>query len=114
MVDIEHKPNYEISFYKNEKKIGVLDFNGPTMTFEGDAEESAKLFFDFVSKSFASRLEQERKREWVGLTDDEISQAMFKANAIVTGETQFMFAEILEEKLKEKNHDMGILDQKKA
>jgi hypothetical protein len=67
----------------------------------------ADMFYELVK-------EQKQKREWVGLTDEEISQAMFRANAIVTGETQFTFAEILEEKLKEKNHDMGILDQKKA
>jgi len=43
------------------------------------------------------------KKEWVSLTEDEITQAMFKAGAIVTGPTQFKFARELEEKLKEKN-----------
>ncbi len=42
-------------------------------------------------------------REWVGLTDDEIAQLMFKCDVIVTGPTQFDFAQAIEAKLKEKN-----------
>ena len=44
------------------------------------------------------------QREWVGLTNDEIAQAMFRADVIVTGPTQFAFARDLEAKLKEKNN----------
>jgi hypothetical protein len=43
------------------------------------------------------------KREWVGLTDDEIAQLMFKCDVIVTGPTQFDFAQAIEAKLREKN-----------
>jgi hypothetical protein len=43
------------------------------------------------------------KREWQGLTDDEIAQLMFKCDVIVTGPTQFDFARAIEAKLKEKN-----------
>jgi hypothetical protein len=43
------------------------------------------------------------KREWVGLTDDDIAQLMFKCDVIVTGPTQFDFARAIEDKLKEKN-----------
>ena len=43
------------------------------------------------------------KHEWVGLTDDEIAQLMFKCDVIVTGPTQFDFAQAIEAKLKEKN-----------
>ena len=43
------------------------------------------------------------KREWVGLTEDEVAQAMYRADAIVTGPMQFKFAKELEAKLKEKN-----------
>ena len=41
--------------------------------------------------------------EWVGLTDDEIAQLMYKCDVIVTGPTQFDFARAIEAKLKEKN-----------
>ena len=44
-----------------------------------------------------------QKKEWVGLTDDEIAQLMFKCDVIVTGPTQFDFARAIETKLKEKN-----------
>ena len=44
-----------------------------------------------------------RKREWQGLTEDEIAQLMFKCDVIVTGPTQFDFARAIEAKLNEKN-----------
>ena len=40
---------------------------------------------------------------WVGLTDDEVAQAMYRADAIFTGPMQFKFAKEIEAKLKEKN-----------
>ena len=43
------------------------------------------------------------QRTWVGLTDDDIAQAMYRADAIFTGPMQFRFAEEIEAKLKEKN-----------
>jgi hypothetical protein len=43
------------------------------------------------------------KREWVGLTDEDIAQAMYKTDAIITGPKQFDFAKELEAKLREKN-----------
>jgi hypothetical protein len=55
------KPNYNIAFHNNGKEIGKLDFNGPAMVFTGDAEESAKVFIDWIARSFAGRLEEERK-----------------------------------------------------
>ena len=57
------KPNYSMTFHRDDKQIGVLDFNGPEMVFTGDADESAKVFFDFIAKSFKARLEQERADE---------------------------------------------------
>jgi hypothetical protein len=57
------KPNYNIAFHNNGQEIGKLDFNGPAMVFTGDAEESAKVFIDWVARSFAGRLEEERKAE---------------------------------------------------
>jgi len=41
--------------------------------------------------------------DWVGLTDEEIAQLMFKCDVIVTGPTQFDFARAIEAKLKEKH-----------
>ena len=43
------------------------------------------------------------QRQWVGLTEDDIAQAMCRADAIFTGPMQFKFAKELEAKLKERN-----------
>ena len=42
-------------------------------------------------------------KEWQGLTDEEVAQAMYRADAIFTGPMQFKFAKEIEAKLKEKN-----------
>jgi hypothetical protein len=58
------KPNYNISFHNHAgEKIGTLDFNTDKLVFTGDAEESAKVFIDFIAQSFAKRLEEERQAE---------------------------------------------------
>jgi hypothetical protein len=58
------KPNYNISFQNHAgEKVGTLDFNTDKLVFTGDAEESAKVFIDFIAKSFAKRLEEERQAE---------------------------------------------------
>ena len=49
-----------------------------------------------------AKLEPE-PRPWVSLTEDEVAQAMYRADAIVTGPMQFKFAKEIEAKLKEKN-----------
>lgn len=58
-------PNYNMTFNnKDGQEVGRLDFNGDTMKFIGNADESARVFFDWIAESFASRLLQERKREY--------------------------------------------------
>lgn len=54
------KPDYSVTFSNSEKQVGKLDFNGPKMMFEGDAEESARIFFEWIAKSFEDRLKEER------------------------------------------------------
>jgi hypothetical protein len=56
-------PNYNIEFHKDGKTIGTFDFNGPAMVFTGDAEESAKVFIDWVAQAFDRRLANERAAE---------------------------------------------------
>ena len=56
-------PNYSMMFHRDGKTIGTLDFNGSQMTFSGDMEDSAKIFFEFIAGSFKNRLEQERIAE---------------------------------------------------
>jgi hypothetical protein len=62
------KPNYNITFQNsvtdeqgNTKnvQVGRIDFNGGTMKFEGNFEESAVKFMDHLSGSFNGRLKAE-------------------------------------------------------
>ena len=55
------KPNYNITFHRDNKEVGKFDFNGPEMVFEGDAAESAKVFIECVANAFRGRLEEERE-----------------------------------------------------
>jgi hypothetical protein len=57
------KPNYNISFRNNDREVGKLDFNGPALVFTGEEEESAKVFIDWIARTFHGRLEEERKAE---------------------------------------------------
>lgn len=57
------KPNYNITFQNTvdgkQVEIGKIDFNGGTMKFEGNFEESAVKFMDHLSGSFNGRLKAE-------------------------------------------------------
>jgi len=59
LIFIESKPNYSITFNNDVGVIGALDFNGSEMVFEGATEESAKVFFEFIARSFSNRLKEE-------------------------------------------------------
>lgn len=61
------KPNHKFIFHPpgvghTGPAIGSLDFNGPEMKFEGNADESAKVFFEYVAKYFHERLREEYQR----------------------------------------------------
>ena len=55
--------NYTIQFHRGGNEVGRLDFNGEKMVFIGEAEESAKVFFDGLANWFDSRLKLEREIE---------------------------------------------------
>lgn len=58
-------PEHEnkLTFYnKDGEEVGVLDFNGRGLAFEGVAEASAVLFMTWVGEMFKQRLDQEYKR----------------------------------------------------
>ena len=44
------------------EEVGVLDFSGRGLAFEGIAEASAILFMTFVGEMFSQRLKQEYQR----------------------------------------------------
>ena len=54
----QFKPKYEVTFHDGNREVGRLDFNGGVLKFEGNAEESAQVFFDYLAERFASRLKE--------------------------------------------------------
>ena len=58
-------PNHTVKFHNQAGDVvGTLDFNGPALTFVGNAQESAKMFFHvFVAEYLAERLNYERVTE---------------------------------------------------
>jgi len=52
-------PNHMFHFHNGENTVGTLNFNGAELVFNGNADESAKVFFDFVAKYFDQRLKDE-------------------------------------------------------
>jgi len=63
MVMAQSKPNYNITFQNTvdgkNVQSGKIDFNGGTMKFEGNFEESAVKFMDHLATNFNGRLKAE-------------------------------------------------------
>ena len=91
------KLSYNITFSNESGIMGTLDFNGPEMVFTGNAEESAKVFFDWIAKSFAGRLEEERQKANAAIktpaTDDLLAR-LEKAAATQTHISYSQYGEI--------------------
>lgn len=59
----EPKTEHNITFMNAEGyEVGTLDFNGPGLSFEGVADESAIVFMDWIAKKFSARLQEEYDR----------------------------------------------------
>jgi hypothetical protein len=63
MVMAQSKPDYNITFQNTvdgkNVQVGKIDFNGGTMKFEGNFEESAVKFMDHLATNFNGRLKAE-------------------------------------------------------
>jgi hypothetical protein len=65
-------PNHVIKFFKEGNDMGKLDLNGDKLKFEGDVEESAKLFIDYLLNVFNERIEEIKKESYKeGYSDAE-------------------------------------------
>jgi hypothetical protein len=54
------KHNSVLKFFNQDgDEVGMLDFNGPGLAFEGVADLSAITFMDWVGKKFTARLQEE-------------------------------------------------------
>jgi hypothetical protein len=53
-------PSHTIKFSNADgHEVGMMDFSGNTLRFEGVAEESAVMFMTFLSEQFNDRLQKE-------------------------------------------------------
>ena len=106
--EIEAEPEQEpVAKKKHEPKIDLGKYAGTYGGYttpepsEGYLQKAYRLANELRSHlSIAPP-----QRPWVGLTEDEVAQAMYRADAIFTGPMQFKFAKELEAKLKGKNFD---------
>lgn len=58
------KPSYTITMNHSDGEcVGRFDFNGPKLVFTGDAEESAKVFVNYLAMIWEKRLQEEREGE---------------------------------------------------
>ena len=57
-------PDYNVTFSNANGEVGRLDFNGDTLKFIGNADESAQVLFDWLAEAFKNRLLEERKKEY--------------------------------------------------
>ncbi len=44
------KPNYNMTFQMDGQQIGCMEWNDGVMKFTGNAEESAKVFFEYLKQ----------------------------------------------------------------
>lgn len=59
LISINDTQTYYISFNNKEnKELGKLDFKGDKLVFEGNVEESAEVFIDYLLKMYNQRIEE--------------------------------------------------------
>jgi len=51
-------PHYMVFTDNNGEEIGRLDFTGEKITFKGNAEKSAKVFFDWAIRLFEEEIKK--------------------------------------------------------
>lgn len=62
ILEVETLAPPTVTFSQDNKDIGTLSWEGGKFHFEGDAEESAKVFFDFLRPYIDNYIESENKR----------------------------------------------------
>lgn len=56
----EVKPVYNITFHNGKEQMGVLEFGGSHITFQGKFDESAQQFIDHLATQWRKRLMREQ------------------------------------------------------
>ena len=82
------KPNYNMTFHNASGVIGTLDFNGPELVFTGNAEESAKVFIDWIAQTFHGRIKEAELRGREAMRKECVTRLIARANQLNMGSTQ--------------------------
>ena len=65
LISINANQLHYISFHNKEnKEIGKLNFDGDKLVFEGDVEESAKNFMDYLLMCFNEKIEDIKHKSY--------------------------------------------------
>lgn len=56
----ERQPIYNITFHNGKEQMGVLEFGGSHITFQGKFDESAQQFIDHLANQWRKRLMREQ------------------------------------------------------
>lgn len=56
-------PAHAVAFHNETGEVGHLDISGDQLTFSGNADESARLFFDYVLKPLVDAYIQARREK---------------------------------------------------
>jgi hypothetical protein len=57
-LSINVKPDYNMTFWNEEKQIGEIEWNDGVMKFNGNLDESAKVFFEFLKPYMDSYIKE--------------------------------------------------------
>ena len=66
-------PAERIDFYSSVEKIGTLDWSTGLLTFEGNANESARAFFDNLSAMFVAKLQEAYEEGYTDAQKEKIN-----------------------------------------
>lgn len=67
-------------------RVGTLDFSGDSVVFEGDFDESAKVFLETVSLQFYKRLEEEFEKGRTAATVEALT-GQFPSKVLISADT---------------------------
>jgi hypothetical protein len=55
-------PEHSFTMFLHGKEVGIVDWTTGKLIFSGDADESAKIFFDFLKNYVDAYIDEEFKR----------------------------------------------------
>lgn len=66
-------PPERIDFYSHMGKVGSLDWSDGKLTFSGEADDSARAFFDTLSAIFFAKLQEAYEEGYMDAKKEKIN-----------------------------------------